>query len=148
MQPQSPEVAVAGKGVEVDAAGCTPTRVEGVDEGLLAAAVVERVRPPAARAERTRERIPAHLVALLMRIDDGRGEQLVLPQVVSADEVASRILRRDVLDQVKQVALRGDRVEAEVAPEAENRFHPQLPRVENRQGRPGAREPSAGLDQD
>ena len=92
--------------VQVDAARRPGHRVERVDEGMLAGAVVERVGPAAVWARRPGDRHAAHDVADLAGIDDRLRQQPSGAQVVEPNEIATRVALRQVLDEVEEPAVR------------------------------------------
>jgi len=91
---------------EVDAARRPPARVEGMDERVVAAAVVERVRPAAVGARNPRQRESAHGLVRLVRVDDRPQDQPTVRDVVGPNRISGRIPRRDVLDQVHEPPVR------------------------------------------
>ena len=125
-------------------AGC----IERVHERRLAAAVVERVGPTPVGARRAAERLPAHLLLRVSRIDDRLRIELPSSDVVAADGVTRGIDLGEVLDQVDARTVRRDCVEAEVAVQPDRRAEAQRRRVQDEQPRRRAREAAARFDED
>ncbi len=133
--------------VQVDAAGRPLGRVEGVDEGVIAGAVVERVGEPPVRARRPGDRRATHDVPDLAGVDDRLALEAARTQVVQSHEVAGRIVRREVLDEVEQGAVRRDRVEREVAAQRDRLAESKPACPDERERGARLREGGAGTDE-
>jgi hypothetical protein len=104
-EPKSPERCKC-ETVEVDAPRAAAGRVERVHERRPAGAVVEGVGPATIRARRSAERLPAHLLLGVVRVDDRLRIELPRADVVAADGVTRGIDLGEVLDQVNARAVR------------------------------------------
>ena len=138
---------LAGMPVEVDAPRGRGGGVERVHE-RVPVAVVERVREAPVRAHHPAERVSAHLLGCVARVDDRVRNQLACVHVVRANLVARRVDRRRVVDEEDPRAVRRDGVEAEVAVEQDHVRRRSVVRVHDEQARLRAREARARLDQD
>ena len=141
------EVLPPGEQLEVDAVRLPVHRVERVDEGLLARAVVERVGPAPVRGRLARDRETGHALVWLALVDDRRRQELPAGDIEGTDLVPGRVPARQVVDEEQARPVRRQRVEAEVALEDDVASHAQVLRVQDDEARPGAREAAARVDE-